>query len=162
MPKIYRSMHELEGHPRVGDGSSELGVRLPGGSGKPDVYPDEGGNLAPGVGGMSVAPAIRSLLLELPTYVPKRLRELAKNSDLPADLRALLGRAAGSNSLRVWSMGQGGFEDGAITDLLSLRADTPNHGFVEPTSVMAVATYQVALQATVEEWVSAESELIRR
>src|SRR5687768_12944498 len=131
MPKVYRSMYEDDGSPRVGAGST-LGVRLPGGPHKPDILPDEAGCVRPGTGGMSVAPSLEALLRDVPTYVPKRLRKLAQQPGISEELRALCSRAAGTNSLRVWSTGTEPFEDAPVGSELFLHVDRPDHGCVEP------------------------------
>jgi len=67
-----------------------LGVRVP-----LDIEPHASGCVRPGTGGMSVAPRLADLP---PHRIPRRLRGLAG-----------LAFAAGSNTLRVWKIGNGPF-----------------------------------------------------
>jgi len=137
MPKIYRAM-KVDEHARPVLGPRDLGVRIrPDDS--PDIEPDEANRVRPGKGGMSVTPS----LLTLPdSRIPKRLRHLVPG-------------ARGSNTISVWSMGQGAFEMATIADGLILRPDPEHpmtHGFVEPGDEMPLETYQEALAATQGMW----------
>jgi hypothetical protein len=154
MPKIFRVMKEEAGKPRLGSGGSTLGVRLPGGAGGTDITPDADGNVRPGRKGMSVAPDLEALLRHLPNQVPRRLRFLESDPDVPEDLRRLAGRARGENSLHVWSMGEGPFESGPLTEDLELLPDPvpAYHGVVIPVRKMPAVDYQKALWGTQALW----------
>jgi hypothetical protein len=87
---------------------------------------------------MSVSPSLRDL--------PARL--------VPSRLRYLVPGAAGNDDLSIWSMGEGNFAHGAISEQLQLRLDPKrsNHGFVEPRVTMKLEDYQEALAATRDQW----------
>jgi hypothetical protein len=143
MPRIFRIMKNDGGRPMLGSSSTTLGVRLPGSSSDPDIVPGPDGDVSPGTGGMSVSPSLTDLLERLPpTFIPKRLQPLVPD-------------AAGSNNLTAWRMGQGSFVAAAVTELLALRPDPdePQHGFVEPASLMALDEYVSALHVTQSAWV---------
>jgi hypothetical protein len=93
---------------------------------------------------MSVAPTAE----RLPGHrVPVRLRKKYP-SRFP--------RATGSNRLHCWWMGEGGFDEGPLTDSLVLRLDPDRpdkHGFVEPHQEMPLADYEAAITATRPMWV---------
>ena len=132
MPKIFRAMRAEGDVPALGD--NDLGVRLP-----TDIEPDAQGNVSPGTGGMSVAPSLRLLPLH---RVPKRLAGLVR-------------KARGPNTFCVWSMGDGAFGAGKVTDDLALRLDPVHpkrHGFVEPAREMSFDAYEAELQATRLRW----------
>src|SRR4051812_13363208 len=86
VPRIYRSMRADDGMPAIGRSAVCLGVRIP-----EDIQPDQSGQVQPGTGGMSVAPALRDLPIH---RIPRRLQAIAPG-------------AKGSESLRVWRMGDG-------------------------------------------------------
>lgn len=138
MPKIYRVMRDADGKPTVGDGPTDLGVRVPA-----DIQPNTTGKVVPDTGGMSVAPT----LADLPIHrLPKRLQTLVPD-------------ARGVDTNVVWRMGKGGFVADPIADGLQLRLD-PNrarHGFVEPASPVALEEYRAALAATRDAWVRDET-----
>ena len=143
MPKIYRTMLTDGGKPKVGSESKMLGVRI---APNPhaDIPVDEHGNVHPETGGMSVAPAWRKLPYFL---IPKRLKALRPD-------------ACGSNHVACWSLGEGLFKQGDMSDKLVLRPDPEDparHGFVEPKGEMSIDTYQDALAETREHWVIDEA-----
>ena len=118
-------------------GSRDLEVRLPPDA-HADVSVDEKGFVRPGTGGMSVSPR----LIDLPAHrVPRRLRSI-----FPA--------AVGSNTLRVWSMGEGSFAAASFDFNLSLRLDPKRkgHGFVEPENDMGLSDYINAIEGTRDAW----------
>jgi len=131
-------MKDADGKPIVGEGPTDLGVRVPA-----DIQPNTAGNVVPGTGGMSVAPS----LADLPTHrLPKRLQTLVPD-------------ARGVDTNIVWRLGEGDFVAGAVADGLQLRLD-PNrarHGFVEPASPVALEEYRAALAATRDAWVVDET-----
>ncbi len=142
MPWIFRAMKEKDGKPMLGASGSTLGVRSPGGAGKPDIAPDAAGNVIPGTGGMSVSPSVRQLLDRLPPgLIPRRLKPLAPD-------------AVGSNNIFVWRMGEGPFAAANITTRLALRPDPQDagHGLIEPAGPMPLEEYVSALAATRDEW----------
>ncbi len=140
MPKIYRTMWKAESDfPTVGTDSHMLGARV---TGNPiDILPDNDGHVHPKTGGISVARSINDLLLHL---IPKRLRNHFED-------------AAGSSNRFVWSMGEGEFSEGVVTEDLFLRRKPENaegkvQGLVEPASMMLLERYQFALAATRPHW----------
>lgn len=139
MPKIVRAMKEMDGKPMLGDSKATLGVVFEGNN--PDVIPTEAGDIAPGTGGMSVAPSIA----QLPTHrIPERLKPYYKD-------------ATGKNHYVCWSLGKGEFEDGMITDELVLRVDRPlEHGLIEPNILMTKGLFQDAVAATRDLWINDE------
>ena len=143
MPKIYRTMLADGGKPKVGSESKMLGVRIAP-TPQADIPVDEQGVVYPQTGGMSVAPEWRKLPYFL---VPKRLRALRPD-------------ARGSNQLACWTLGQGAFKQGDLSDNLVLRPD-PNglarHGLVEPKVEMSIETFQEALAKTRDRWVIDEA-----
>jgi hypothetical protein len=128
------------GKPKIGSESKMLGVRI---APNPhaDIPVDENGNVHPETGGMSVAPEWRSLPWHL---IPRRLHR----------------RGRGGNNLICWRLGAGVFEEAPLNADLALRPDPAapaEHGFVEPTHVMAIAEYQAALAGTRDDWIQDES-----
>ena len=86
--------------------------------------------------GMSVAPHWR----ELPFFlIPRRLVK-----EVPA--------ARGSSSLYCFVMGDGEFQDGEISENLTLRVDSTRHGIVVPLSLVSIDRFQADLAATREHW----------
>lgn len=147
-PKVYRAMYEHDGQPATegspfqpGSNFFQLGVVLP-----PDPRADvnlEDGYVNTKSGGMSVFAAIKKLPGRL---IPSRLRDLYPDH---------FQKARGDDSLFVWCMGSGEFQDGAVTDHLVLRLDKPGekrHGLIEPNVRMKIEDYQAELQSTVGDW----------
>ena len=91
---------------------------------------------------MSVSPSLANLP---PHRIPRRLRPLLLTYALDA---------TGKDDLRVWSIGQGTFVEGAVAARLTLRPDPkkPGHGFVEPDQAMILTDYEDALKATRNQW----------
>lgn len=136
MPRMFRSMLRDGDRPMVGPSAKMLGVRVPPAE-KCDLSPDENGEVAPGTGGMSVAPNWR----DLPDYrIPERLQHI-----LPG--------ARGKDNLSCWRMGNGPFEPGFVADQLVLRPGATDHGMVEPDRRMLLASYILAIEATRDLWV---------
>jgi hypothetical protein len=132
MPRIYRIMKEEDGKPKVGDRFGELGVRP-----EKDIQVDEGRQVRPGEGGMSVGPCLRDLP---PMLVPRRLGHIVQG-------------ARGSNSCRRWSMGNGPYEPGTVAPGLQLRIEANGkHGLVEPAAAATLDAFQRALAATCPAW----------
>ena len=137
MPRIYRVMKSAEdGRPVTGRASANLGVRIP-----KDIIPIEG-DVEPNTGGMSVRPSLKTFPVE---FIPERLRHLARG-------------ARGRNSLHVWKMGEGLFENALVTDDLRLHLDASTHGLVEPSIKMSLEDYEIAIFATRELWTDGEAE----
>lgn len=132
MPKIYRGMVADGDKPKVGPDAQMLGARIP-----IDIQMDSSGKVHPRSGGMSVSPSLGALPVH---RIPKRLRP-----------QGAVG-ARGSNSLRVWSMGEGPFDPGPVARGLFLGLESPRHAHVEPAEVMLVEEYQSALSATRDAW----------
>jgi hypothetical protein len=137
MPKIYRVMKETDGKPTIGASATGLGVRV-----NKDIHPDDTGRVHPETGGMSVSPSLKDLPIQL---IPRRLRHLVP-------------RAAGSNSHRVWKMGEGPFAPAEVAPNLELRPDPlkTRHGFIEPSRIVSIDDFQTSLAATQDEWVIEE------
>ncbi|MBI2297587.1 MAG: hypothetical protein HYU66_01320 [Armatimonadetes bacterium] len=135
VPRMYRAMRAAEdGRPKVSNTALGLGVRAPGDPGKPDVWPDEDGDLQPGGGGMSVVPEWQLL--------PPHRRP---------------GHPKTPQDTKVWMMGNGPFVFAAVTEVLQLRPDdeakgSPEHGVVEPAVVIALDSYRSALAGTRACW----------
>jgi hypothetical protein len=143
MPLIYRAMLADGNKPQVGSAATMLGVRVPPAA-NPDLPVDPQGNVRPASGGMSVAPAWRLLPVH---RIPRRLRHLFP-------------RAAGSNQLHCWRLGDGLFTAGPLAAGLYFRPDPHNairHGFVEPSQEMRLLDYQAALAATQLQWLVDEA-----
>ena len=117
--------------PLVARSAAGLGVRIP-----TDIAPAENGAVLPKSGGMSVAPSLKDLPLQL---IPRRLR-------------ALVPDATGRNSGFVWTMGAGPFEEGPVAENLMLRPDRTDHGTVQPAQTMPLQTYEESLAATRDQW----------
>lgn len=120
--------------PVLGESASTLGARVP-----TDIPMDADGTVRPATGGMSVSPSL--------SFLPVRM--------VPMRLRHLVPGAVGSNSLSVWSMGDGPFVAGGVAPYLQLRPDPENqkgHGFVEPETTMHLEQYQAALADTQDRW----------
>jgi hypothetical protein len=145
MPKIYRTMFDQGGKPRVGDTWCELGVRPPGRfkpSGKPeiaDVDVDANGDVVPNNKGMSV---FRSLA-DLPRLYSKLV---------PIHLAGKIRGAAGLSGVRIWTMGEGNFASGPLSDRLQLDESGGLHGSVCPANIMSIATFQTELANTQNSW----------
>lgn len=132
MAKVVRGMFGADGQPMVGRSKNMLGIV----DGEIGVSAT---GVGPGSGGMSVAPR----LVDLPRH------------RLPRRLAAALGvPATGNDKLRIWSLGAGEFQRGALTSDLDLRPDPDRqaHGFVEPARPMTLAAYEAALGATRPDW----------
>ncbi len=136
MPRIYRAMFRDVDKPTVGPTKKTLGVQA-GASRDDDVSPDANGNVVPGAGGMSVAPAWRDLP---PHRIPRRLRPKCPEG-------------AGQQQLCLLENGAGPFVNGRVHEHLQLRVDSAVHGIVEPEMVLPLERFQSALAATREEWV---------
>jgi hypothetical protein len=127
--------------PKVANSARGIGVRI--GSGlQDDISIDANGCVAPGTGGMSVAPSWR----DLPeTRIPRRLREkgalYARGNDIDA----------------CWKLGEGAFVATPVADGLMLRPDRADHGTVEPARLEPLTQYLNHLAATREHWVIDES-----
>lgn len=101
-----------------------------------DVDLDENGAVVMNKRGMSVTPVWRDLPYFL---VPKRLIEQSP-------------RARGSNAMFCFTMGEGSFEDGPLTEGLDLIRDTPKHGLIVPRAIIALERFQAALANTRDLW----------
>ena len=133
-------MIEDEGKPLIANRADGLGVRC--GNGPHDDIPVTGsGEVAPGSGGMSVAPNWRCL----PSHrIPRRLR--TKHSS-----------ATGNDRFACWTMGLGHFVSSSLRPELDMRVESKNHGLVEPHSKTQLETYVSNLIATRDEWIVDEN-----
>ncbi len=133
--KVLRVMTPAGDCPKCGRGGRLLGVRLPP-NGKPDIHPDQNGEVHPGTGGMSVSPTLSTL----PSFcVPARLKPFARN-------------ARGKNTDRVWRLSDAPFEDGELSNDLRLAVDSNKHATIQPKSTQSTSDYEQALESTREEW----------
>ena len=127
--EFFRSMAPAADElPAVGRSARMLGVRVP-----EDIQPDAEGNVRPGIGGLSVAPAS---IWNLPTH--RRPRGMKHGSTgKPAD--------------RVYAVSG----DALAGHRLGARPDPhapARHAFIEPTTVMPLTTYEDAVAATRPVW----------
>lgn len=118
--------------PLVAPTARGLGVR-PG----VDITVDDLGNVAPGSGGMSVAPDWKLLP---PWRIPHRLAHI-------------MPQARGRNEDACWRLGEGSFIADSIGGHLRFVPDRPSHGVVEPAFQMPLDDYQAALADTQDDWV---------
>jgi hypothetical protein len=141
MPLIYRVMTVDGDKPLVANSARGLGVRVGEGP-HDDILVDANGQVAPGMGGMSVSPSWR----DLPDVrIPRRLREKG----------ALFAR--GKDTDACWRFGEGAFVAGSVADGLALSPDRFNHGTVEPEAIVLLNQYRDDLVATRERWAIDES-----
>lgn len=132
---MYRVMKVADDKPEVGTGSCMLGARIS------DIERAEGdpedGPVGPLMGGLSVYGCLRCISFQ---FLPKRLLRGAK----------------GSNNQKVWTMGQGNYENSPVTADLNLRIEaepgSTGHGILEANREMPLDTYQNALAATQDQW----------
>jgi hypothetical protein len=125
----FRSMTpDVDGLPRLGRTARLLGVRVPA-----DISPDAEGTVAPGTGGLSVAP---DTLWNLPHH--RRPRGLGRGSTGPlAD--------------HVFAVDA----DRALPPDLAIRPDpiAPMvHAFMEPAKTMALESFEDLIAATRAQW----------
>ncbi len=117
--QLFRAMRGAGGGPEIGPTARTLGVR-------PGVdIPVCEGCVAPGTGGMSVAPGTP---MNLPTH------------RLPAGL-------GGTGRDPLW-----GVSSDALGPNLRFVQDSPKHGTIQPGGVMTLEQYQSALAATLKSW----------
>lgn len=138
--------------PMLGDAATKLGIR-DGQNGRPDLKPDAAGNAVPAQGGMSVVSSIAGLAARVaagrfpPSLVPQRLND---SGQVPG--------AIGRNTLHVFRIGEGIFENGPLNDELQLVPDQHHHGTVQPAKVVAYAEFRQALTDTRDAWQSGEAD----
>jgi hypothetical protein len=141
MPKVYRSMYEDAGKPRIGNDTCELRVRPPGHPINADVNVDANGNLALDGGGMSVFPSIVPVELR---RIPKRLIPLRLASRIPG--------AIGDDDMKIWTTGMGPFVSGPMTVKMSLNVTGRSRGTICPNCVMSLQEVQMELAKTQPNW----------
>src|SRR5437867_13116235 len=113
MPLIYRSMLREGEKPKVGGTATMLGVRVRP-SKDADILVADDGTVVPNTGGMSVAPAWRSL----PRHrISKRLRDKIEG-------------ATGPQNAFCWRMGSGAFVTAPVASGLVLSPESETHGTV--------------------------------
>jgi hypothetical protein len=141
MPKVYRSMYEDAGKPRIGGDTCELGVRSPGHPVCADVNLDVNGTVILDGGGMSVFPSIVPSDLK---RIPKRLIPLRLASKVPG--------AAGDDDTKIWTTGAGPFMSCSITATLTLNVTSRSHGTVCPMHSMSLSDLQNEIAKTQPDW----------
>lgn len=141
MPKVYRSMYEDAGKPRVGNDACELGVRPPGHPVLADVSVDASGHVVLDGAGMSVFPSILPADLK---RIPRRLVPLRLAHKVPG--------AAGDDDMRIWTMGAGPFASGPMTASLALNVTGRFHGAICPLQTMSLTELQAELARTQPLW----------
>jgi len=142
MPRLIRPMKcSNDGKPVIGTESKELGVRIPPNS-HADVDLDSNGAVILNRRGLSVASEWYFLL---PHLIPKRYRGVREG-------------AAGPNSLSIYRIGSGEFQDSEVNDhlLLALKPGNARHGNIVPRWLMHVAEFQAHLANTRDQWVVEE------
>lgn len=145
MPTAFRPMKEdADSLPQVADFAWGLGLR------PRDLTPDEAGQAQPGRGGMSVVSGIDGLRRRVakkrfpPTLVPERLHKRVPG-------------AIGSKEIRVFCVGEGRFERGAVAEQVVLEPDKDDHGTMQPSIAMEITVFKEALIATRSLWRDGES-----
>jgi len=129
MPQVFRVMRrDADGLPTVAPSASALGVR-PG----TDIDVDAQNNAVVNNKGMSVSPAWRMISI---FRIPKRLDS----------------RGQGKNNTFCFRRGAGAFQQSAFAAGLELFPDSPTHGVVRPTQLIALAQYEADLAATRADW----------
>ena len=126
--------------PAVGTADNMLGARVPPHP-RADVHPDASGNAGPVGEGLSVSPNLAALP---PSLVPERLRDKRPG-------------ARGTNTLRVFRLGNGSFVRATLGSAIELLPTSPKHGVVQPIRPTPIQDYQKELAATQEHWVVDES-----
>lgn len=147
VPKVFRSMLEDNGYPKIGAASNCLGVRNP-----KDIEPDHNNDVHPGSHGMSVDRSLGDIHY---TFLPKRLRDLALQKygkSAPTHIVQSLNSACGSNSRYIWSRGNGLYASCAFARGLHLQVSQGGHGLVAPDSSMPLAHYEQHLYNTQTSW----------
>ena len=145
MPRVYRSMLENAGQPKIERSANALGVRIEGES--VDVNVQANGFVKAGDKGMSVAP--------LPGFLP-RFR-------VYSGLKHIVEGAKSPNAnLRIWRMGVGPFQREIAAPDLMLIPDPPKegvvkHGVMAPGHDMPITAYETALANTQAQWVIDEA-----
>ena len=125
-----------DGKPTVKAGADGLGVRAGLECRRNDVDVDDLSNVVLNRKGMSVAPRWR----DLPYFrIPERLKP-----EIPT--------ARGKSELYCFTMGDGIFSNGPVSDRLELNVDSSAHGVVAPSSSVSIEQFQSDLAATREFW----------
>tara|TARA_R110001592_G_scaffold349164_1_gene643918 strand:- start:98494 stop:98913 length:420 start_codon:yes stop_codon:yes gene_type:complete len=134
---MYRAMRkDSDDKPIVDSSGKGLGVRGVPVNGVTDVDLDSEGCVLLNNKGMSVAPRWRDLPIFL---ISKRLIDKVPG-------------ARGSSNLYCFTMGGGNFQDGDVSESLTLRVDSKSHGVICPMSLMRLADYEIELASTREQW----------
>jgi len=132
--------------PYVADTATGLGLR------PRDLTPDDEGQAHPGQGGLSVVSGIDGLRRRVakikfpPTMVPARLHKRVPG-------------AAGPNWLRVFRIGEGQFERGALTEQVILDVDLDDHGTLQPSVSMHIVAFKAAIVSTRPMWCDGEGDV---
>ena len=145
MPRVYRSMLEEAGQPKIERSANGLGVRIDGESADVGVQAD--GSLKAGKEGMSVAPLSKFL----PRFrVYRGLEHIVEGAKSP------------NANLRIWCMGEGPFQREIAAPDLMLIPDPPiegvvKHGVMAPERDMPITDYEAALANTQAQWIIDEA-----
>jgi hypothetical protein len=113
-----------------------LGVRGEPVNEQTDVDLDPQGRVLLNRKGMSVAPQWRDLPFFL---ISKRLRDKVPS-------------ARGNSNLYCFTMGDGPFEEGALSQELTLIVDRATHGVVTPQTLVSLNDFQSHLADTRDDW----------
>ena len=145
MPRVYRSMLEDAGQPKIERGANGLGVRIDGD--KPDIQIQVDGTVNAEEKGMSVMSLRKFLPVYRVYYKLKHIREGAKSPNA---------------NLRIWRMGDGPFHREIVAPDLMLIPDPPKadgveHGVMAPERDMPITDYETALANTQAQWVIDEA-----
>ena len=137
MPKIYRTMKkDDDGKPTVDAPGRGLGVRVEPAN-VADVDLSEEGFVILNGKGMSVAPSWRAL--------PPWLISIRLKDKFPI--------ARGATNLFCFTMGEGPFENGPVSDDLDLLVEKPTHGLVAPREFVPLAQFLSDLSRTRDHWI---------
>lgn len=126
--KLYRAMKvSADGLPEIGSSARTLGIRRGHLAPFCDVkQQSDGERIAPGEGGMSVAP-------DDPAFLPPPRRPLA---------------LGGYGIDLIWVI-----ESDALSSDLNYRGDSPIHGLIEPSRPMSLLEFERSLHQTRNQWV---------
>jgi hypothetical protein len=145
-PRLYRTMFDDAGKPKIGQKRCMLGVRPPPpvgtrilpGMPRPDVGIESNGDVILDRRGMSVFRSLADLCADLKL--------------VPLHLASKIRGAAGPSGAHIWATGAGPFVSGAVAPALVLHAPGGPHGNICPAHSMSLATFQQELANTPTSW----------